>query len=229
MAPFDEYLYTKGTRKGQLVYSLTASFISGIGIYGVEADNASVVVTDIDGNVLVSEQFDLWEQAYGEFEYLFGNLQMRMQSSFDNIPLNPNLNVTVTLTRNDPNVNAAVGWIGVGQWREFLAPQSECGATQYGVEVSPKSYALMVKNQDGTYKREQGRTSKVINATLLIDASAAPAAESLLRQILDTPVAVEASSLAQYGHISTFGFVTGTVVSETFNTARVSLKIEGNV
>lgn len=230
MAPFDEYLYTKARRKGTLTYVISGSFANGLGLDGIEADNAHIVIKAMpSGTVLKTYDLQMWQQAYGEWEYLFGNLQMRTQLSFNDIPVNPNIEITITLSRNDPNVYAAVGWIGIGQWREILAPQSACGATQYGVSVTPKSYALMVRNTDGTYKRQEGRNALIINANLLIDASAAPTVTNLLRQILNIPVQVVAGDLAQYQHISTLGFVSGEVVSESFNTARVTMKVEGNV
>ena len=51
----------------------------------------------------------------------------------------------------------------------------------------------------------------------------------MLAAIADVPVAVQINDIPKYGHLSTFGFVTGTVTSQDFSTARVDIKIEGNV
>lgn len=117
----------------------------------------------------------------------------------------------------------------IGQWQQLLAPLSDKGGTEFGAEVSPKRYGLWKANGDGTYLRQKGRVAKLITASVLINAKDAPRVSRLLEKIIDIPVAVEASDLPQYGHISTVGFVTGTVRAERATYARVNIKVEGNV
>lgn len=231
MAPFDEYLYTKATAKGEIVYAIKTSFVDGLALYGLEADNVEIKYRELPSGNQIGPTIDgyLWEQAYGEWEYLFGNLALRTNYTRQDVPMRPSLEIEIRIKRNIPTEDVAIGYIGVGKWSELFAPNTLVGGTQYGVEVTPKSYALFKKNDDGTYIREEGRTAKIINATVLISAMQAPQAEDLLRKILNKPVAVQASDLSQYRHIATFGFVTGSVTSETWATARVNLKVEGNI
>lgn len=231
MAPFDEYMFTKARRAGSLRYVLTPGFVNGVAMYGVSANTVSVVLRDQAGGVVLeSRSQDMWEQAYGEWEYLFGNLQLTRKLTATGLPMRPAAELDITLTQNDPALDAELGFLAVGQWQQLLAPlRTNLGGTQYGAEVTPKSYSYFKQNPDGTYTRRQGRVAKVITASVVIDAKDASRVAGLLEKILDTPVAIEASSLPRYGHISTVGFVTGSVVAESWGIARVNIKVDGNI
>ena len=75
----------------------------------------------------------------------------------------------------------------------------------------------------------QGRLATNINLSCVIDAVQAPAAKTLLDQILGKAVAIEVSDLPRYGHLATVGKVTGTVRSTDWTSAQVDLQIKGNV
>jgi hypothetical protein len=226
----DEYIYTAAKRAELLKYVLHPPFFNGFALHGAEADEIDVTLRDqAGGTVLVSKSQEMWEQAYGEWEYLFGNLQKTTKLTQSGLPMRPAAELEISLRRNDPEAIAELGYLSVGQWQQLLAPLNNIPGTQYGAEVTPKSYSYFKRNDDGTYTRRQGRVAKIITASVLIDAREAPRVARLFEQILDIPVAVEASSLPKYGHISTVGFVTGSVVSESWGIARVNIKVDGNV
>ena len=230
MSPFDEYLYTKAKKAGEIKYLLSPGFFNGLWMGGVEANEIDIILREESGgDIIFHEQRDVWEQAFGEWEYLFGSLRKESKLSTKGLPLRPAAELEVALRSNDPDAIVEIGTLAVGQWKSLLGPGRAINGTQYGVEETPKSYAYMKRNEDGTYTRRKGRQAKIINASVLIDASQAPGVSDLLHRILDIPVAVEVSDLPKYGHISTYGFVTGTVVSERWNVARVNIKVEGNV
>lgn len=231
MSPFDEYLYTRAVRADTIKYVLTPGFFTGFAMYGVEADAIEVTLRDAHGGaVLVHEARDMWEAAYGEWEYLFGSLRNETHYAKSGLPLRPAAELELSLQRNTLGAKAELGMLAVGQWKRLFAPRSStAGGTEYGAEVTPKSYSYFKRNDDGTYTRRQGRQAKVITASVVIDDNQAAMAEELLRRILDTPVAVEASHLPRYGYLSTFGFVTGTVTAESPGFARINLTVEGNV
>lgn len=233
MAPFiDEYLYTKARRKGEIVYVLRAAFVTGLALYGLEGDRVEITVTDDLGNALMPHIVrGLWEQAYGLFEYLFSDLQRVEKFTLRGIPLHPRTTITVRIVRNDVDVEAAVGWISVGQWQMLYAPGSTTqGGTERGVETTPKSYSYFQRDENtGKYKRRAGRRATLIAGRVLIDAKKGPAAKALLDKAQGIPVAVEVSQLERYSHISTVGFLTGAVVNDNAKTASVSFKVEGNV
>ena len=228
MCPFDDYLFTQARRLEEVKYVIRPGFFDGFWLGGVDADTVEYTVRD-NGSVVISSAKDMYEQAFGEWEYLFGNLRKDTKLSKNKIPINPSAELELRFLRNKNDVYAKVGTISIGQWRQLLAPNRNIGGVEYGVEVTPKSYAFFKQNADGTYTRTKGRQAKIITASVLIDSREAPAVSDLLDRILDVPVAVDASNLPRYGHISTYGFVKGSVVAKSFGTSVVNLKVEGNV
>lgn len=230
MAPFDEYLYTKARRKQELTFVLSPGFITGFAMQGLESDSYEFAYrSQPGGQVLVQSTAALWEQAYGHYELLFGDLQRMEKWSSPLLPLRPAGELTITLRRNNPDVEAAVGWMGVGQWKTLYAPGLDMGGTEYGLEVTPKSYAYFDRKPDGTYKREPGRKAKVVTGSVVIDSKQAAQVEDWLRRVLDVPVAVDFSDHPRYRHFSTVGFLKGTLRADSWGITRMSFTLEGNV
>lgn len=235
MKPFDEYLYTKARKKQELKYVIGVPFATGFAMHGVEADSYSYVYRDAPsdafpaGEVLTSAAGSMWEQAYGHFELLFGNLQLGTKWTSPKLPLRPGAVAEITLTRNDPDVEAAVGWIGLGQWHEIQSPHSGIGATEQGIELAPRTTARRKDRGDGTYTRTRGLQSKEATGTAIFDASQAPRVARLLEQILDQVVAVDFSDMPQYAHLSGVGFLTGRITHTSQRVSRMAFTFNGNV
>ena len=233
MAPFDKYLFTKTRKKGSITFELKPGFVDGRAIDGVEADKRSIRVTD--GAVTPSQltppitNKDLWEQAFGPWEYLFGDLARGTHYTVKGIPIHPNTTITITVSRNDPDVEAAIGYISVGQWRRLLAPlQQNVSGAQYGVSSATRDYSYNEDNKDGTYTEVPGLKAKNITLSCVIAADQAPFADELLTRILGKTVAIEVSELPRYRHLATVARVTGEVRSVNWPTAQVELQIKGN-
>ena len=233
MAPFDKYLFTKTRKNGSITFELKPGFVDGIAIYGVEADKISISVTD--GAVTPSDLIppitnkDLWEQAFGPWEYLFGDLARGTHYTVKGIPIHPNTTITITVSRNDPDVEAAIGYISVGQWRRLVAPlQQNVSGAQYGVGSATRDYSYNEDNKDGTYTEVPGLKAKNITLSCVIAADQAPLADDLLTRILGKAVAIEVSELPRYRHLATVARVTGEVRSVNWPTAQVELQIKGN-
>lgn len=232
MSPYDEYIYTKARHPGSLKYVLNPGFITGFAMYGIEADASAFEYRETPGGkVLESAAGQLWEQAYGHWELLFGDLQRTEKWTSALLPMRPAGELTVTLTRNNADVDAAVGWLGVGRWVTLFAPGRDCGGTEYGIEVTPKSYAYFERSKanDGTYKRRPGRKAKVVTGSVVIDSVQAPQVEDWLRRVLDVPVAVDFSDLPRYRHLSTVGFLKGSLRTDSWGITRMNFTLEGNV
>ena len=230
MAPFDKYMFTKARRVGSLTYVVVLDFATGLAIYGMEGDHLNITAKVGGVDLIPPVSVDLWQQAFGEFEYLFGELRRGTYFTLKDIPLRPGVEFTITVSRSTPTVEAAVGYISFGVWKRFLAPmQKAIGGTQYGVEATTKDYGYTKDNDDGTYVDVPGRKATNITLTCVIDAAQAPAAKSLLDQILGKAVAVEVSELPRYSHLATVAKVTGTVRTTSWNTAEVSVNMKGNV
>ena len=230
MAPFDKYLFTKARKPTSLTYVLKPGFVTGLAIYGIEADTLAITVKAGGVDLVPPVSVDLWEQAFGEWEYLFGDLQRGTYYTVKNIPIHPDAEITITLSRNTPGAEVAVGFINVGNWKMLLAPlQTDVGAAQYGVEATTKDYSYTQDFPDGTYIDVEGRKSTNISLTCLIDSTQASAAKLLLDQILGKAVAVEVSDLPRYNYLATVAKVTGTVRATSWATAEVNLQLKGNV
>lgn len=235
MRPFDEYLYTKARRQQQLKYVLNVPFATGFAMHGVDADRYDFVYRDTpndaypEGEILGSSSGQMWAQAYGHFELLFGNLQRTTKWTSPRLPLRPSATAEITLTRNDPNAFASVGWIGIGQWHEIKAPGRDVGATEQGMEYEPRTTARRKDNGDGTYTRTRGLKSKVGTGTAIFDAKEAPRVAALLDQALDQIVAVDFSDMPRFAHLSGVGHFTGTIAHTGYEYCRMRFTMDGNV
>lgn len=229
MAPFDKYLFTAARRTGSVVYELNMGFFNGVAIYGIEADALQITVTAGATNLITPINIQLWEQAPGLWEYLFGDLERGTYYALKDVPLHPDAKITITASRNNPAVTAAIGFISVGSWKTLLAPLTQTSGVQYGVEATTRDYSYSQEYKDGTYIDVEGRKATDINLSCVIDAAEAPATKALLEQILGKAVAIEVSELPKYSHLATVGKVTGSVRSVNWPTAQVDLQIKGNV
>lgn len=230
MAPFDEYLYTVARRQNEIIYRIRPGFFTGAWVGNFDAEEITFTCREYtNGTVIKTNTLGVYRQAFGEYEYLFTQLGKLSDISSPTYELRPDAELEVRIKKAISSEIAKVGTIAIGRWFSMLSPGANCGATQYGVDVTPKTYSYFKRNDDGTYQRIVGRQAKLINATAIIDSNLAPEVYATLAAIADIPVAVQINDIPKYGHLSTFGFVTGTVTSQDWATARVDIKVEGNV
>lgn len=231
MAPFDEYIYTKARKENEITYVISPGFITGFAMYGLEADKFEFTYRSAPGvePPLIHESGELREQALGLWEYLFGNLHLTDKWTSPELPMRPEAEITITIKKDAADQEVAVGLISIGRWKLISAPNTNVGGTTRGVELTPKSYSYFKRNDDGTYVREQGRTAKIVNGTAVFDSQSAPEIENMLTRVIITPVAVDFSDNPKYSHLSTFGFLSGTVVDSSPTTSLLNFKLEGNV
>jgi len=228
MAPFDDYSNTKVVATTSLTYVVGPGFLNGLAVYGMEGSSYSIVVRDGPGGPPMREWAgDLYSQAAGFYELLFSTLAKTEQLSFDDIPLSPNAQVTITVTAA-PGGRVAIGTIKFGDWRQFIG-DGKFGGTQYGAESNRISRTLREYNADGTYKIVRRATSRDVSCSIVIDAEQAMNADAILGDIIDTAVPFEASGLPRYGYLNTLGFVTGSIRADTYGTTSINLKVEGNI
>lgn len=228
-APFDMYRNTKAVGlTGTLVYEIQVGFFDGVALHDVNAERVKIEILDAPGgNVVETLDRDMWEQATGLWELLFGDLRRDSSLPIHNLPLNPLGVLRITLTSTNPDVKPSIGYISVGNWTAIIG-RSKWGGTQYGVQATPKSYTYRKVNNDGTVTLlYRGASSRNISGVVVLEADEASQALYVLERILGKPVAIEMSDLAKYGHLSTVGFVEGSVKSENWSTATISVTVEG--
>lgn len=237
MRPFDEYMYTKASKPGSLTYVLSVPFASGFAIHGVEAGNFHFVYRDAptveypEGVALVDVEKSTLAQARGLYQLLFrrSSLQRINKWTSPRLPLRPMATAEITLSNSDTLQQVSVGWIGLGHWHEIRVPRSDVGATQQGVEWTPRTTAKRKDRGDGTYTRTRGLRSKVTSGSAIFDAEEMPRISALLEQCMDTLVAVDFCDMPKYEHLSGVGFLTGTVTHESFNHCTLNFTFDSNV
>ena len=232
MAPFDPWLFTKAKAKGTITYVISGSFIDGIAVYGI-ANEDTVIISVKDGvtgvDLVPPTTQVLYEQAYGEYEYLFGNLGKVSHTTASNLPIHPNVSITITVQNVDPNALVEVGHISVGSWKHFFSPLTNLSGAQYGVQARTKDYSFVEDNKDGTYTEIPGRKARDISVSCVISSDEAARADRILEAISGKAVAVEVSDLPKYGHLSTVARVSGSVRVDNWSEATVELELKGNV
>lgn len=227
MAPFDDYSNTKVVAVGSMTYVIQPGFLNGIAVYGMEGSNYSVVVrSGPGGDVLRTWGGDLYSQAAGLYELLFSVLTPIEQITFDDVPLSPNAEVTITVVAA-PGSRVAVGTIKLGDWRQFIG-DGAIGGVEYGAESNRKTYTLRTYNPDGTYKITRRARARDVSCSIVIEPEQAMQADAILGEIIDAAVPFEASGLPQYGYLNTLGFVSGSIRAGDGVTS-INLKVEGNI
>lgn len=229
-SPFDEYLFTKARRVGEVVLQLDVGFCTGIAVDGLEGDELEFTATaGPTGPDLIPPIIKpLWKPSTGLWDYLFGNKQRLTQFRVDGIPLHPSARYTLKVRRNLVTEEAAVGYMSVGLWAAFNAPDKDQGGTEFGADATPKSFSFQQDRPDGTYIRRRGRKATNVTGTCVIAASEGPRAKKMLEDVLDTPVAVSISDLPSYTYLNTVGFITGTVRAAGPKRAVIIFTIKGN-
>ncbi len=228
MAPFDDYSSTKAISTGSMTYVIQPGFANGLAIYGMEGVTYSAVFRDGPGGaVLRTWSGDLYAQAAGFYELMFSPLMTVTQLSFDDIPLSPVAEVTITIT-SAPGQPVALGTIKVGDWRHFIG-EGKWGGTQYGAQADRKTYTVREYNPDGTYQTIIRADSRNVSCNIAIDAEQAMYADTILGEIFNVAVPFEASGLPRYGYLNTMGFVTGSIQADSHRKTTINLKVEGNV
>lgn len=232
MAPFDPWMFTKARAKGSMTYVLSGSFVDGVAVYGLSnEDQVSISVKDsTTGLYLVPpETLVLWDQAFGEFEYLFGNLGKATYFTRSDFPIRPSVEISITVSNYDPNVTVEVSHISIGNWKHFFTPLTNVTGAQYGVQSKTKDYSFVEDNKDGTYTEIPGRKARDFSVTCVIAADNAPEADRILEAISGKAVAVEVSNLPKYRHLSTVARISGSVTTDNWSEATVELEMKGNV
>jgi len=228
MAPFDDYSNTKVVATGSLTYVVQPGFLNGLAVYGMEGSAYSIVVREAPGGAIArSWSGDLYSQAAGLYELLFSPLLQTEQLSFDDIPLSPAAEVTVTVS-SAPGGRVAIGTIKLGDWRQFV-DGGQPGGTRQGAESTRKTYTLRKYNFDGTYTITRRAKSRDVTCSIVVHPDQAMQADAIMGEVEDRAVPFEASGLPKYGFLNTLGFVTGSIRADSAGTATINLKIEGNI
>jgi len=227
-APFDDYANTKAATITSLTYVLQPGFLNGLDLSGLAGAGYSITIKDAPGGTVIkSASGDLFEQASGFYELLFAPLVQLTQLSFDDVPLAPTAEVTITIT-SAAGQPVALGTIKVGDWRQFVGTGSFGGA-QYAAASDLNNYSFRKYNPDGTYKTVKRPASLDVNCAVLIEAEQAMYADAIRKEIKDVAVPFEAVGLPSYGYLKTVGFVTLSMRADNFGTTSLNISVKGTI
>lgn len=227
-APFDDYSNTKAKTVTTLTYVLNPGFLNGLALYGLEGESITITVkTGPGGTVVYTYTGELYEQAVGLYELLFSPLRQLTQISFDDIPLTPASEVTITITAG-AGLTVAVGTIKIGDWRPFKG-NGVMGGAQWGAEADRTSYTFRQYNPDGTYKTIKRASSRDLRVSVRVNAAESMYADALLAEVADVAVPFEATNFDNYAFLNTLGFVSGTIRADDYGTTSLNLTVKGTI
>ena len=228
MAAFDDYTTTRSVGTTSITFVIRPGFINGVRLDGLEGIQLVATLKDAPaGAVLWTQTVQLFEQAAGLYELLFSPLATLKAVSFDNLPLSPDPELTITITAAS-GAAVGVGSIMLGDWRSLIGDGS-FGGVQYGARMVRKSYTYWDEKDDGTYSLIRRPSKRDVSCSVEIDTNQAMYADALLEEITDRLVAFEATDLPKYGYLNTSGFVSGDITADTFSVTTLALTIKGSI
>ena len=228
MAAFDDYTTTRSVGTTSITFVMRPGFINGLRLDGLEGIQLVATLKNTPGGTVIwTETVELWEQATGLYELLFAPLSNLRIVSFDNLPLRPDPELTITITAASGGA-VGVGSIMLGDWRTLMG-ESTFGGVQYGARMVRKSYTYWDEKDDGTYSLIRRPSKRDVSCSVVIDSEQAMYADALLEEITDRLVAFEATDLPKYGYLNTSGFVSGDITADNFSVTTLDLTIKGSI
>lgn len=230
MAPFDDYRSTVATALTQIVYVIEPPFVNGGSLWQMDGDEYSMVFKDAPaGAVIKSKDGDLYAQAAGFYELLYMPLPKLESVSIHDVPLSPNVEVTITISAAEGN-KAGVGTIKLGDWRMFVGTGSSEWGAEYGASSERYSYTYREYNEDGSLKRVVPRGNRRdIRLDLFVPAEEAMYADATLAEIIDTAVVFEGTGLPEYGYLNTLGFLSAKMSADNYSLTKIEISLRGNI
>lgn len=226
LAPFDAYVSTAAETVTALTYVLQPGFFNSLSLYGLAGASITVTVKDAPaGATTLTYTGDLFEQAAGLYELLFTPLAARDKLVIKDIPLSPTAELTIAITAGtgDP---VAVGMINIGDYRAVIG-EAEWGGTEYGASAEPKSFSYIKFNEDGTSViKRRGKATDMRGSVAMPEASA-NYAFSVIKQALDIPVSIIATTASGYDYLNVFGLISANLVADNFSVCKLNFSVKG--
>lgn len=211
MAPFDLYISTAATATGHIEYTIRAAFVPDLVMHGINADRVDVTVRAGGAVLDQPRRSDLWEQPWGEYEYLEGRMQRLETAGFKGLEMRPDAEITIRLSRLDPAQQVSLGWLGLGRFERFLHSSGQGGAAEWGAEATPYDNGRTKFYEDGTYEYVSRRSSTDISIPITIGVDSGNRLMRTLHKIRGQAVAIETTDVPGYEWLSTVGIVSGSM------------------
>ncbi len=225
-APFDIYTNTAATATTSLSFTLTPGYFNAVALYGLTGAQYSISVKDTaGGTVIYSASGYLYAAPLGWYEFLFGTPKTVDKLIFNNIPIRPAAEATITITAST-GAAVGIGMIVCGDYVS-LAGSGEWGGTQYGASAEPVTYSYIKTEDDGTTTIVRRHAGTNLNVSIMMPREEADAVLRSVQNVLDVPVAWIATEVAGYAGLSTFGIGSGKMSYDSFGIATLSINVKG--
>lgn len=222
-APFDLYISTAATGTTSQTWVIKAGFCTALSIYGAAGGQAEITVKDAPGGATLRHvQQSLYRDAPGLWEYLFTPARPLNKILLTDLPIRPELEITITLTGE----TVGVGMIIVG-YLQSVIEGAEWGGTEAGATATPTTNSY-IKSDGETVEIQRRGAGTDIDLSVVLPTSIADTAVRRLQDVLDVPVTVLGSKTPGFDGLNTYGLITSASVKyQGPKISRLTAKVEG--
>jgi len=225
-APFDIYTSTPATGTTSVTYVLRPGYVNALALYGLVGTHLTVTLKDAPGGtVIYSYDGSLFEYQPSWYEYLFVAPRAITQFSATNLPIRPDVELTISVSAASGQP-VAIGMITLGDLIDLVGIDGD-GGTEYGASAEPVSYSYIKTDDFGTTTIVRRHKATGLTASVALPQQAADEALRQIQQVLDVPAAWIATSSPGYQGLNVFGLATARLVYETAATAKLQLTVKG--
>lgn len=158
-----------------------AAVVTTIGLLGLSADSAQLIMTDgVEGEVY-NETISLTDiAAIDWWEYFFTTYDSMDTALFEDIPPYPDAVLVLTISRTNPLDDASCGRVVAG-------PIAELGVTNYGTDVGIVDYSIRERDEFGNLQIVPRRTVKRVGYDVTLESILVDYVQRALSKISATP------------------------------------------
>lgn len=197
---FDTESSTRTVKATSLTIVVEPGFVSAVYAGGLIADSATITVKDAPGGTTVLSETIQLENSYPPdyYEYFFSPFVQQPDLVVTDIP--PYLNCEITFTLTIASGNVECGMFQCGDLREL-------GQTKFDARSIPKTYSYIGIDDYGNNEIKRRKSASDMSLTALIDLEMADTVVYLMRQIIDVPSLVIATTQTTHASLRVFGLV----------------------
>lgn len=219
-AMFDALISTQTVAPTPLAIVLRPGSFNGIAMFGLDADEIDIVVTDYPGGTVVYSYSASLEgsQPSDYYEYFFDRFKPQTQFiATDLIPYGES-EIRITLTKGSGDVR--VGMIALGDLRPLGEPLR-------GASVEPIDYSYVSTDTFGntTVRKRNNATSLAMSAKM--DINDANSILDTIKEVLGVPVVVVGSKARGYENLTVFGLLSGRIQHDDYGMPTLNMTVKG--
>lgn len=228
-APFDSYISTVAAATTSLTYVVSPGYVNAIALYGIIGTQLNVVLRDGPGGTIVrTYASSLTESAPNWYEHLFVAAKPINRLILSNLPIRPNVEITVTISAA-PGAPVALGLLIAGDYRAIAGDKPAFGGTRRGASAEPITFSYINTGSDGTTSIVRRNYATGMRANILLPTKEADAALALVQQVLDIPVPWVATDAKGFAGLNVFGLGSGSLTYENAFTSNLEINVKGMI